>query len=367
MNRLTRFVIVVIAAVVVAGCSTTSGHSSFEESGVDEKSAIYWVNLENDRIGVGEVIIDYLYGRGMDARPASVNTKAGAQQDKPAQASSGSGFVVAPDGLIVTNAHVVSGHEEAMISYMGNEYPVEILMTDSRNDVALLQPKGAIQIQNWYELRKFSRSDIAEEVTVIGYPLSGILSEEPRVTKGHVSSASGIEGDRTMFQLSAPIQPGNSGGPIITEDFKVVGVATGRLSDKFAMQETGSIPQNVNFGLKSNYVFPLIDEMEVTKHPGTISNIEEALDSVVLVRVGDQPEDKDEDYDKNKLMEAKNIYVSYRYTYTWDMIHWMLESLNITLTDVDSGEVVARGRYAGDTFNSYVGTTKNVLDEIFEK
>jgi serine protease Do len=94
---------------------------------------------------------------------------------------------------------------------------------------------------------------LGESVTSVGYPLQGLLAETPNLTRGNVSASRGIKGSYGEFQFSAPIQPGNSGGPVVSDNGELLGMAVGTLNAKYLV-EKGLLPQNVNFALDSNYV-----------------------------------------------------------------------------------------------------------------
>lgn len=90
---------------------------------------------------------------------------------------------------------------------------------------------------------------LGETVGVIGYPLTGLLSTEPKATFGQVNSVAGVNNDYTLLQISAPIQPGNSGGPALDEYGQVIGVVVSTASLAVAAL-TGNVPQNVNFAVR---------------------------------------------------------------------------------------------------------------------
>jgi S1-C subfamily serine protease len=88
----------------------------------------------------------------------------------------------------------------------------------------------------------------------MGFPLPGALGTEVKYTSGDVSALSGAEDDKRVIQISAPIQPGNSGGPLALSDGRIVGVIVSSLNFRFALKSSGSLPQNVNFAVKSDYL-----------------------------------------------------------------------------------------------------------------
>ena len=96
-----------------------------------------------------------------------------------------------------------------------------------------------------------------EKVFTIGYPASSVLGERPKYTEGVISAVTGIRDDPTVFQITVPIQPGNSGGPLFNQRGEVIGITTASLSLR-AAEVLGAIPQNINYALKSSFVKNLL-------------------------------------------------------------------------------------------------------------
>lgn len=177
-----------------------------------------------------------------ESQPASSSvTSESIPQDR--NGGTGTGFIVAPDGFALTNAHVVNGCGTVTVDGL----PAHILASSDEFDLALLKTEG------WEgdEFAMFSPAPakLNSDVTVVGYPLAGILSGL-NVTRGAVSSQLGFGGDLTSMQITAPVQPGNSGGPVLASDGEVVGVVVSKLDAQVVADVTGDIPQNVNFAIR---------------------------------------------------------------------------------------------------------------------
>ena len=99
-------------------------------------------------------------------------------------------------------------------------------------------------------------SRLGEEVTALGYPYLGALSQGLTVTGGNVSALLGIDGSQDKLMISAPVQPGNSGGPLLNAQGAVIGVVVARVNDLAILKETGTLPQNMNFAVPNG---PLTD------------------------------------------------------------------------------------------------------------
>ena len=163
---------------------------------------------------------------------------------------SGSGFLVGPDGEVLTNSHVVDGCARLTVRHSGDTYSATIRASDATNDLALLAVPSLAG-----ETAAFSGSPqaaLGETATVAGYPFGGLLASDLHVTSGNISALAGLRDDSTRFQITAPVQPGNSGGPLLDESGNVIGVVVSRLNALGVARATGSIPQNVNFAIKGS-------------------------------------------------------------------------------------------------------------------
>ena len=167
----------------------------------------------------------------------------------------GTGFFISEDGWFITAAHVVAGSREIQLIIRGDAVPARLVRIDHANDVALLKADGqfaALPIAVQTDLR------LGDSVFTIGFPMPGIQGQSPKLTRGDISSMAGLQDDPRHFQISAPVQPGNSGGPLCSADGTVQGVIVARINDQFVMQSSGVVPQNVNYALKMAYLLPLL-------------------------------------------------------------------------------------------------------------
>ena len=159
---------------------------------------------------------------------------------------SGTGFFVAPD-LIVTNWHVVSGCRQGIyVRYPDqNSFAAGVVGQDSANDLALLRAGTSGLAVVAFRLAP----RLGEAVATYGFPYHGILSSSGNFTLGNVTSMTGMGDDSRFLQMSTPIQPGNSGGPLLDMSGAVVGVVVAQLSAVNMMLAGSSVPQNVNAGV----------------------------------------------------------------------------------------------------------------------
>lgn len=183
------------------------------------------------------------------------------QRIAEAENSSGTGFFVTQD-VVATNYHVVREAKQISLSVGGTAVQADLLLKDGQNDLALLRINSAnlpptVVALKGVKCLAIGNSDGArsgDAVFTIGFPLSGLLAATPSVAQGLISNSSGIDNDPRMFQISIPIQAGNSGSPLLDSNGRVIGVITSTLNSKAMLKATGTLPQNVNFATKSSYL-----------------------------------------------------------------------------------------------------------------
>ncbi|MGY4499928.1 S1-C subfamily serine protease [Bradyrhizobium sp. GM24.11] len=198
------------------------------------------------------------------AKPAAVADKQGATPaSKPAKPKSGTGFVVSANGHIVTNHHVIDGCSDLKGNLTGEAAMVlRVVSSDANNDLALLQAPSTATFKEFARIRNRSIRS-GDSVVAIGFPFHGLLTSDFTVTTGIVSSLSGMRNDSRFLQISAPVQPGNSGGPLFDTTGQIVGVVTGKLDGLRVAVATGSIPENINFAIKTGALRDFLDNSVV--------------------------------------------------------------------------------------------------------
>lgn len=167
---------------------------------------------------------------------------------------SGSGFAIA-DGYVVTNYHVINGAKSINIKGINGDadgtYKGYVVASDREHDLAILRIvdkkfKGFDAIP--YCIGK-SFPEVGDDVFVLGYPKTNTMGQEVKLTNGIISAESGFKGDASMYQISAPVQPGNSGGPLFDGNGNVIGVVCAKHMDA----------ENANYAVKVSYLYSLIN------------------------------------------------------------------------------------------------------------
>ncbi|MFQ5671981.1 MAG: tetratricopeptide repeat protein [Nitrospinales bacterium] len=181
----------------------------------------------------------------------------------------GTGFSLGASGYIVTNYHVVKEAKQIRVTFLdGDTVSAGIAVKDPQNDVAFLKParlpKLAVRNITFGDSGKMK---VGQKVFTLGFPLSNILGRQPKYSEGVINALSGVGDDPKAFQISVPIQSGNSGGPLFNEKGEVVGLVSSSLDSANTAQIFSNPPQNVNFAIKSAFIknlVPLLPEILIT-------------------------------------------------------------------------------------------------------
>jgi S1-C subfamily serine protease len=198
--------------------------------------------------------------------------------------STGTCFLVSNKGFVCTNYHVVHGATNITVVFpsINKRFPANIEIQDISTDLVILRLDGfdcnSLNICGIpYGIRSSSEVKLAEKAFTIGYPLGDTLGKSPKFTEGSISSLCGIQDNANLFQISIPVQPGNSGGPLFDKDGNVIGIIVAGLNTGYLLN-TGIIPQNVNFAIKSDYLKILLSSIsdckDVKDRKGTLKGVD---------------------------------------------------------------------------------------------
>lgn len=191
------------------------------------------------------------------------------QSSNQSKLASGTGFGISSNGIIVTNYHVIDGAKIIKVRGVNSDfnktYKAKVLVSDKNNDLALIQiddygfaSLGAIP----YTI-KTGLAGVGENIFVLGYPLRATMGDEIKLTNGIISSKTGFQGDITSYQISAPVQPGNSGGPLFDSQGNLIGIINAK--------HTGA--ENASYAVKTNYLTNLIDLLSSPPKLQTINSL----------------------------------------------------------------------------------------------
>jgi TPR repeat protein len=190
--------------------------------------------------------------------PATVPPTPERMEKQQVRLSTGSGILISRDGSILTNAHVVDSCRAITIKPQeGAPVVASLSAKDAGNDLAVL--KSALRQPDIATFRDDKPMRPGDDVVVVGYPLSALLSREANVTSGGISAMGGIHGDPRHYQITAPVQKGNSGGPLADTSGNVVGIVSSKLNAIKVEGQYGDLPQNINFAIKADVARKFLD------------------------------------------------------------------------------------------------------------
>jgi len=202
---------------------------------------------------------------------------------------SGSGVIISSAGMIITAAHVVKDSKNIDVYLSNGIRSGKVVELDLKNDLAILRITGS-----GYSAAPLLPSrdvKLGQSVFTIGFPNTDIQGSSPKLTKGEISSLSGMQDEPTQWQISVPVQSGNSGSPLFDEAGNVVGVVVSKLNALETAKTTGDLAQNVNYAVKNAYLIPMLekfqDKLPAPRKRGMFKSFESVVEdskkSVVLI------------------------------------------------------------------------------------
>ena len=192
----------------------------------------------------------------------------GQNSDNP-QKSSGTGYAISSNGYIVTNHHVTNGATSIKIRGVNGDfsksYTAKVVIEDINNDLSIIKidDLGFTSLGTIPYIIANRASDVGSSVFILGYPLRATMGDEVKLTNGIISAKSGFKGDVTSYQITAPVQPGNSGGPLFDYKGNIIGIINAK--------HVGA--ENVSYAIKASYLINLIDLLPTPPKLQTISAV----------------------------------------------------------------------------------------------
>lgn len=207
--------------------------------------------------------------------------------------ATGTGFLISNDGMFVTNYHVIEGAREvkAYFPFLDKELIASVIMNDKINDISLLKINEFEEI-NFnieslpYGFGKASDVKLGDEIYTIGYPIQDVLGTTPKYTTGVISSKNGLDNDPRCFQISAQIQPGSSGSPLFDQYGNIIGIVVATLNADYLYRSHNSLPQDVNYAIKYDYINNIIDMLPTRISTKSIvdKNADNVAKCIIIVR-----------------------------------------------------------------------------------
>jgi S1-C subfamily serine protease len=341
------------AAFLLFGCASPTATLK-KEYAADKYKVVYMHAPENaaedDPRNIFPQVVSRLEKLGFTV--ISVN------KDTTLAGSQGSGFIVDSKGYILTSRHIFENEIIATVWIKGKRYDARVIHSDKDKDIALLKIDNTENLtMRALPIKTSPAYKMGQEVYAIGFPLSDILGNSPRLSKGLISSTVGLKDNPDYLQVSVEIQAGNSGSPLLDDNGAVIGLLQGTLDPLNILARTGgTLPQNVNFALKTAIIKEFLNEAHedvmVESDFSMKIDFEAASDSLAQVRAGNVTED----FLKQPKMICKVGYRSF-----WDL-WYRFRVFHIEFYDLDTGELLLKaGQYGDNPFS----TEAVVLDQTF--
>lgn len=233
------------------------------------------------------------YGRNTEvlalvlAPPTRDARVGGKRSEDDAVEVTGSCFAVDATGTIVTAEHVIHDAKSVEIQFEGEE-PIAAAVLDRRPaaDVAVLKVER--KAKEFLPLVPSKSATSGDRVFTFGFPVVDLLGKEPKFTDGALSALEGYEGARRLMQVTIPVQPGNSGGPVVTETGFAIGIVVASAAPLPFLKATGALPQGLSWAVKSELAMAAIeppDDAPVpTDRAGAVARARHAVCAVVAER-----------------------------------------------------------------------------------
>jgi S1-C subfamily serine protease len=284
--------------------------------------------------------------------------------DKPLEASQGTGFVVSAAGWLLTCAHVMGKADVATVTLNGQRLTADVVKVDEKADVALLKLRGGLPAGSGVlSFRNAAKpAAMGEEVFTIGYPLSRMLGNSARMSKGLLSATAGLRDNDKEVQVSAEIQPGNSGGPLLDREGNVIGIINKTINPTAVAQATGgALPQNINFAIKAVPALDFVKTADAAAFAalgydqgGGLENANKAIAKIQAGIVGPDSERVDK------------MVVRFSYVSMWD-IWYRFRLFVLAAFDYETQESLFAAGQGGDNLLSNEETVIKATMEQFRK
>jgi TPR repeat protein len=205
--------------------------------------------------------------------------------------ASGTGFFITDDGYLISNYHVVKDATKVRLLTSAGLIDTKVVQVDAANDLALLKADGRFAP---LPIAASRTVNLGGTVATVGFPDIGLQGFAPKLAKGEIASLSGAADDPRYFQISVPVQPGNSGGALVDERGNVIGIVSAKLDASVALAASGALPENVNYAVKSSLLLSFLESVPAVsaklKAPNTKDEkfedvVKSAQDAAVLVLV----------------------------------------------------------------------------------
>lgn len=337
--------------------SCASFDSASNNEVMDMHDAKVWVSVTSkDELNLEDFIILGIQSKSL-ASDSLQNYNLDSQIN---ETYTGSAFAIS-DNLLMTSNHIIENCSEVAVRINNVLIDASVVYADSENDLAILR----VQEQLPYHFEIANSYKKGDAIMAIGYPLSDELgSEKVKFSNGIIASETGLSNNPFYLQITAPIQPGNSGGPVVNQNFEVVGIVSSKLDELYLLESIGTFPQNINFALKPEILELAINTFSENTSSKSVKNSKEAEKATFYV------EAHEKDF-KNNFKYNFKLEVAYKEIWEPD-IGFTIHTSTYRLTNIETGIVISEGNnafnngYITYSFNNFASTiVQSVLNDMY--
>ena len=258
--------------------ASTEGSYILKTKRLDGSEFTFNANVSNNVLEIS--LIDSNTGESITFHhsklyPHSIATSQDVAKTSPKVSAQGTCFAVSPKGHIVTAHHVIKDASVITVFVGNSSFVAKLLHEDPINDLAVLKIDWETNV--FIEVAPMRSVTTGNRVFTIGFPVTSVLGQSPKYTEGVISSTTGFENTSSFLQITVPVQPGNSGGPLVNEKGGLVGVISSTAAILPFIKETGTLPQNINWAVKADYLRPLIELPKIEQKELTREQIIESV------------------------------------------------------------------------------------------
>jgi TPR repeat protein len=244
-----------VAKDYVESYKWTSLAASQGDKDAKETMTILESNMSREQIAEGQKVARNFKPR-LAPSVAPDTSSTGIAQPRPE--SSGTGFFITEDGYLITDEHVAGSEAHVRLVTKEGLMSAKVVKVDAANDLALLKAEGKFGALPVAASRTMK---LGSTVATVGFPNIGMQGFAPKFERRKIGPLSRLQDDARYFQISAPVQPGNSGGALVDERGNVVGVLSATLSMKVALATSDAFPQNVSYAVKSSVLLGFLESV----------------------------------------------------------------------------------------------------------
>ena len=252
---------------ILAQCNLGAMYADGQGVPLDYVEAYKWFNLSavqgypNAQTGRDRIAQQMTLAQIAEAQRSSRQFrphKEGVPDQNDSPIASGTGFFVTDDGYLISNYHVVKGATKVRLLTSAGLIDAKVVQVDAANDLALLKATGKSAP---LPIAASRTGLLGGTVATVGFPDIGLQGFAPKLAKGEIASLSGAGDDPRYFQISVPVQPGNSGGALVDDRGNVIGIVSAKLDASAALAASGALPENVNYAVKSSLLLSFLESV----------------------------------------------------------------------------------------------------------